>query len=67
MVYKQYTMNGSRGVPYGWRCPKCGKLNLDAYRVTSSATYDDRGLFVSLDSRQQKARNLLDQSLSKRR
>lgn len=66
MVYKQYTMNGSRGVPYGWRCPKCGKLNLDAYRVTSSATYDDRGLFVSLDSRQQKARNLLDQSLSKR-
>lgn len=66
MVYKQYTMRGSKGVPYGWRCPDCGKLNLGVKGVSSAATYDDRGIFVRLDNRQAKARDALNASLDKR-
>lgn len=66
MVYKQYTMSGKRGVLFGWRCPKCGKLNLGAHTVNAAASYDDRGILVSMDRRKAKAQAALEESLDKR-
>ena len=65
MVYKNYTMSGSRKVPFAWRCPKCDILNIGAYQVKSSSSYDDRGFFVNLENRKQKAEGNLTQSLEK--
>ena len=65
MVYKQYTLNGTRGVPFGWRCPGCKKLNIGAHKVKASASYDDRGFRVNLDSRKEKAKEQMDAALEK--
>ncbi len=63
MVYHKYTLRGTRDVPYGWRCPKCGNLCVSTYRVTSASSYDDRGFLVKLEERKAKAQDLLEQSM----
>lgn len=65
MVYKQYTLSGSKGVPFGWRCPECGKLSLDVYKVSAASTYDDRGFRVKLDERRAKADAALSGALDR--
>ena len=65
IAYTQYTLNGTRGVPFGWRCPGCRKLNIGAHKVKASASYDDRGFRVNLDSRKEKAKEQMDAALEK--
>ena len=65
MIYKQYTLNGSRGVPFGWRCPNCKHLNIGVHRVKASSSYDDRGFRVNLDKRKEKAKEQMDKALEK--
>ena len=37
-----YNCTGSRDLPLAWRCTKCGKLNIGAYRVSATGSHRNK-------------------------
>lgn len=37
-----YNCTGSRNIPLAWRCPKCGTLVFDTYRITATGSHRNK-------------------------
>lgn len=58
--YTQYTLTSSNQVPILYECSNCKKINSFCHKVTGKSIYNDRGLFVNLEKRKERAAQIAD-------